>query len=91
VTLARDAFEIADTAPIVTAVSDAASAVLGQPAERAGMSYWADSAFISAAGIPTVLFGPAGDGAHAEVEWVSVASTVACAEVLTMVARRFCA
>jgi acetylornithine deacetylase len=91
VTLARDPFEIEDTAPIVTLVSEAAAAALGRPAERAGMSYWADSAFLAAAGIPTVLFGPAGDGAHAEVEWVSTASTVACAEVLTAVARRFCA
>jgi acetylornithine deacetylase/succinyl-diaminopimelate desuccinylase-like protein len=91
VTLARDPFEIADTAPIVTAVAEAAGEVLGRPAERTGMSYWADSALIAAAGVPTVLFGPAGDGAHAEVEWVSVASTIACAEVLTTVARRFCA
>ena len=54
------------------------------------MSYWADSAFISAAGIPTVLFGPDGDGAHAEVEWVSIPGTIACAQVLTAAARDFC-
>ena len=37
-----------------------------------GVSYWADSAFIAAAGIPTVLLGPAGEGAHAAEEWVSI-------------------
>jgi acetylornithine deacetylase len=55
-----------------------------------GVSYWADSAFLAAAGIPTVLFGPAGDGAHAEVEWVSLSATVACAQVLAAAAMAFC-
>ena len=42
-----------------------------------GASYWADAAFIAAAGIPTVLFGPGGEGAHAAEEWVSIADTEA--------------
>ena len=46
------------------------------------MSYWADSAFIAAAGIPTVLYGPGGEGAHAAEEWVSLADTEIVARVL---------
>jgi acetylornithine deacetylase len=45
-----------------------------------GMSYWADSALASQAGIPSILFGPAGHGAHAVDEWVSLASLVNCYE-----------
>ena len=90
VTLAREPFETAADAPIVAEVLAAATAELGRPAEIAGASYWADSAFISAAGIPTVLFGPSGDGAHAEVEWVSLAATAACTRVLTATAASFC-
>jgi acetylornithine deacetylase len=89
-TLVREPFEVTDTAPIVTAVLESAADVLGQPAQLAGVSYWADSAFIAAAGIPTVLFGPTGDGAHAAIEWVSVDATIACAETLTNVAVRLC-
>ena len=37
-----------------------------------------------------VLFGPDGDGAHAEVEWVSLAGTVGCAQTLTAAALSFC-
>jgi acetylornithine deacetylase len=37
-----------------------------------------------------VLFGPAGEGAHADDEWVSVGSLVTCAQVLTAAARAFC-
>jgi acetylornithine deacetylase len=60
------------------------------PEEPIAAGFWADSAFIAAAGIPTVLFGPHGGGAHEPVEWVSIASTVRCAEVLTAVALDYC-
>ena len=43
-----------------------------RPPAVGGASYWADAAFIAAAGIPTVMFGPAGEGAHAAEEWVSL-------------------
>ena len=56
----------------------------------AGASYWADAAFIAAAGIPTVMFGPGGEGAHAVEEWVSIDATVAVTEVLIEVARELC-
>lgn len=45
----------------------------------AGASYWVNAAFIAAAGIPTVMFGPGGEGAHALEEWVSLADTQAVA------------
>ena len=64
--LVRDPFELDPEAELVALVRD----VVGTP--PGGVSYWADSAFIAAAGIPTVLFGPAGEGAHAAEEWVSV-------------------
>jgi len=89
-TLARAPFEVADDEPIVQAVARAAEATTGKPAELAGASYWADAAFIAAAGIPTVLFGPDGDGAHAREEWVSLPGTVACAQALTAAALDFC-
>ena len=39
-----------------------------------GMSFWADSALCGQAGVPAVLYGPIGHGAHAIDEWVSLAS-----------------
>ena len=70
----REPFEVAEDAEIVTAVRRNAAAVLGTEPELVGASFWADSALLASAGIPTVLFGPIGEGAHAEVEWVDVAS-----------------
>jgi len=89
--LVRDPFEVDAGAEIATLVRDAAAAELGTPPAVAGGSFWADSAFIAGAGIPTVLFGPRGEGAHAIEEWVSLSSTATVARVLTDVATRFCA
>jgi len=89
-TLARPPFETADDQRIVKAVAAAATETMGIPAQLAGVSYWADASLIAAAGIPTVLFGPDGDGAHATVEWASVPGTIACAKILTAVAADFC-
>jgi acetylornithine deacetylase len=70
---------------------EAAADVLPLAPRVGGVSYWADSAFIAAAGIPTVLFGPGGEGAHAAEEHVSLADTEAVARTLVGVAERFCA
>jgi acetylornithine deacetylase/succinyl-diaminopimelate desuccinylase family protein len=89
--LVREPFEVAPDAEIVAAVREAAGDVLGAAPAIGGASYWADAAFIAGAGIPTVMFGPGGEGAHAAVEWVSIPDTVAVAQTLTAVAARMCA
>ncbi len=89
-TLARPPFEIDDEDAFVHTVAGAVSAALGRPADLAGVSYWADASLIADAGIPTVLFGPPGDGAHADVEWVSVSGTVDCTRALVSAAGAFC-
>jgi acetylornithine deacetylase len=83
---ARHPFEVAEGEEIVRLVRSCADA--GPPV---GQSYWADSALIAELLVPTVLFGPGGDGAHALVEWVSVADVERCAAVFLSVASRFCA
>jgi acetylornithine deacetylase len=59
--------------------------------EIVGVPFWADSALLADAGIPTVVFGPKGEGAHAVVEWVDLTSAEKCAEVYLAVAEEFCA
>jgi acetylornithine deacetylase len=91
VTLARDPFEIAADDPFVALVRGATARATGALPEIAGLSFWADSAYTGAAGIPTVLLGPPGEGAHADDEWVSASGTVACARALVEIGRDFCA
>ena len=89
--LVREPFSVDPKAEVVSAVARAAEAVTGRPAQLYGESYWMDAAFIQAAGIPTVVFGPAGEGAHAVDEWVDLASVDACADGLVLAARELCA
>lgn len=88
--LARDPFEIAFEAQIVQTVTRHAQAILGRELEATGAMGWMDSALLSAAGIPTVIFGPGGAGAHAVVEWSDLEQVEQATEVLTRVAREFC-
>ena len=88
--LVREPFEVDPEADVVEAVRAAAREVLGREPAIGGASYWADAAFIAGAGIPTVMFGPGGEGAHADVEWVSVDDTVAVARTLIGAARSLC-
>jgi acetylornithine deacetylase len=86
VTFSRPPFEVDPDAPIVAAVRRAAGVE-----DVAGVPFWADSALLAAAGIPTVLFGPCGGGAHAVEEWVELPSLERCAAVYEAVAADVCA
>jgi acetylornithine deacetylase len=47
-----------------------------------GLPFWADSALAGAIGIPSILFGPIGHGAHAIDEWVSLGSLIKVYKIL---------
>jgi acetylornithine deacetylase len=83
--VSRDPFEIDPSDPLVASVSSAA-----RETEVVGLPFWTDAALIAAAGIPTVLFGPHGEGAHAVVEWVEVPSVERCRDVYLEVAKTVC-
>jgi acetylornithine deacetylase len=46
-----------------------------------GVPFWTDGALFGAAGVPTVIYGPRGAGAHAAEEWVELESLTRCATV----------
>jgi acetylornithine deacetylase len=89
--MVREPFEIALDEPIVQTLLRKATAILGQAPVEIGQTGWMDSALLSAAGIPTVIFGPGGEGAHAVVEWSNLEHVERCAEILAAVAEEFCA
>jgi acetylornithine deacetylase len=91
VTFSREPFEVSADEPIVQAVRARAAEVLGEEPPVVGVPFWTDAAVLSHAGVPTVLFGPIGDGAHAVEEWVDLDSAARSAEVYLAVARDLCA
>src|SRR3712207_2653100 len=78
-TLVRDAFEVAEDAEIVEVLRRKAAECLGRMPAIVGETPWMDAAILAAAGIPTVIFGPGGAGAHAVVEWVDLEHVARCA------------
>ncbi len=92
VTLAfdRPPLETPANDPLAVALAAAAAANEAAPGPPVGATFWMDAALIGAAGIPTVAYGPAGAGLHADVEWADLASVETCAAVLAATARAFC-
>ena len=86
----RDPFEVSPDAAIVRALDRAAAEVRGRPAAHIGDTPWMDAALLHAAGIETVVCGPAGAGAHADVEWVELDSVYSLAEILVWTATAYC-
>lgn len=88
--VARPAMEADPEAPIARAVLAAVEHATGAPATRRGDPWWTDAGLIAGAGIPAVLVGPVGGGAHADEEWVSPASLATLVDVIGQVIRGFC-
>lgn len=88
--LYRPPFEQDLADPIVTAVREAAFEILGATPDYAGEAGWMDSSILSDAGIPTVIFGPDGAGAHADEEWVDLDTLEQCRRIYVRAARKFC-
>jgi acetylornithine deacetylase len=82
--VAREPFQVSPDDEIVALVTrHSGDAHIGLP-------FWTDAALLAEAGIPTVLYGPAGEGAHAEVEWVDLPSVERVRDVLVAVAGDYC-
>jgi acetylornithine deacetylase len=75
---------------VTEAVERAATEVMRRQPEVIGVAYWMDMALSNAIGIPTVAFGPSGEGAHADVEWVDVASLETCVQVYLRTVELIC-
>ncbi len=85
----RPGFEIGQDAPVVQTLDAAYREVMGRPPAYTGVLAWLDSAVLSAAGVPTVILGTGGDGAHAPVEYVELEDVFRCAAIYAETAARW--
>ncbi|MEP7117168.1 MAG: M20/M25/M40 family metallo-hydrolase [Acidobacteriota bacterium] len=85
----RPPYEVDAAHPLPVALGVAARAA-GCRANTIGMSFWTDAAVLGEAGIPSVLFGPAGAGLHGVDEWVDLASVRQCRDALAGLIRGWC-
>jgi acetylornithine deacetylase len=84
----RAAYELDASHPLPEMLARAAGSAGWRPT-RVGMSFWSDAAILSAAGVPTVLFGPGGSGLHSAEEYVRIEDVRVCRDALVALARTF--
>lgn len=88
--LERTPLETSPDAPIFEVLRRNASRHLGHDPTVRGEAFWTDAALMVDAGIPSLLFGVAGAGAHAVTEWVDLASLDRLTSILTDTIVDFC-
>ena len=88
--LFREPFDISRDVEIVTILDRAVRDELGREPVYGGGAGWMDSALLSAAGVPTAIFGPSGDGAHGLVEWADIDSLEVFVRTVGRAAYAFC-
>ncbi|KFF58567.1 acetylornithine deacetylase [Cryobacterium sp. MLB-32] len=88
--VARAAFEADPGWPVVQALAGNAARVLGAEPVVRGEPFWTDAGLVLEAGIPCLVFGVDGGGAHADVEWAEAASVVALTDILEGTIVDFC-
>jgi len=86
----RPHFEVSRTEPIVATLARVSARIQKAEPRYCAFSGWLDSSILSTAGIPTVIFGPAGEGLHADTEYVEFESVVTTAEILAHTLVEFC-
>ncbi|MHA1934910.1 MAG: ArgE/DapE family deacylase [Candidatus Thorarchaeota archaeon] len=86
----RPGFEISDDTPIIEYLNKACEAVISHKPKLVGASWWTDAALLTGAGIPTVLFGPIGEGGHSATEFVDFDSLVTTTRILIKTIVNFC-
>lgn len=89
--LERQPFDAPRESDVVRTVLETVAEITGAPAIERGEPFWTDCALLSEAGIPAVLFGVSGGGAHAATEWVELGSLETVTTVLERTITSFCA
>jgi acetylornithine deacetylase len=90
ISLARPPVALATDHPFVLTVCAAVGIAEHREAVVGAAPYWTDAALHMAAGTPTVVFGPCGEGLHEALEWVGTDSLRRVTAALTGVARAWC-
>jgi len=88
--VARGGFEAHPDSPIATVVARVAGEVFGHEAVTRGEPFWTDAGLIAEAGIPCVIIGVDGGGAHADEEWATTESIEQLAEIVERTTLAFC-
>ncbi|KAB8246030.1 hypothetical protein BDV35DRAFT_380895 [Aspergillus flavus] len=89
-TMFRPTQKLATDHPFVERALACATAVLGNTPQVSSAPFWCDAALLSEVGIPSIVYGPRGDGLHSKEEWVEVESLQQQENVYRRLIEDFC-
>lgn len=90
ITMSRSPFAVDTNESIVQLLQSQACSILQRDVPFIGTTFWMDAALFAEHDIATVVLGPHGEGAHAQVEWVDLASVQQCVDIYSAVIANFC-
>lgn len=76
--------------PLAQRTAEIAGTVLGSRPPIQANPFWCDAALLHQAGIPAIIFGPAGGGLHAKEEWVEVESLKQMEDIYARLIQEYC-
>jgi len=88
--LFRSPWAVEQDEEIVRVLADQFQAETGREIPYEGAAGWMDTALLAEVGVPAVVFGPLGDGAHGVVEWVDLDSVETYTRILAKTTYAFC-
>ncbi|KAJ5526223.1 hypothetical protein N7494_012873 [Penicillium frequentans] len=90
ITMSRPTTKLSRDHPLVQMAVTCATPIFGRTPSLGIVPFWCDAALLAEVGIPSIVFGPAGEGLHSKEEWVKVKSLEQIEEVFIKLAREFC-
>ncbi|KAJ5994423.1 hypothetical protein N7451_010147 [Penicillium sp. IBT 35674x] len=90
ITMSRPTTKLSRDHPLVQMAVTCATPIFGKTPSLGIVPFWCDAALLAEVGIPSIVFGPAGEGLHSKEEWVKVKSLEQIEEVFINLARDFC-
>lgn len=90
IAMSRPTQKLAIDHPLVEKAIECGTAIFGSKPVVQSVPFWCDAALLGQAGIPSIIFGPAGAGLHSKEEWVEVQSLEEMAKVFTRLALDYC-
>lgn len=86
----RPALEVSEHLDLIRILRQETHKATGREPKLVGAGWWTDAALLKDAGIPAVLFGHSGEGAHAPIEYADFKSLVQMTHALIGTTVTFC-
>ncbi|KAF9885920.1 hypothetical protein FE257_012210 [Aspergillus nanangensis] len=90
ITMSRPTHKLPVDHPLVQTAAACAARVSGNSPAISNAKFWCDASLLSAVGIPSIVYGPKGEGLHSKEEWVEVESLQEMAGVFEQMIQEMC-